>query len=60
MSVAYRKAQIWQLSQAIVARKLKPLVGPTMIFGPEDMHPLQASHNDPLVVQLKIATAMVQ
>jgi len=60
MSAGYKKTQIWQLSQAIAARELKPLVGPTVTFGPEDMRPLQAPHNDPLVVQLKIATAMVR
>jgi len=60
MSTGFRKAQIRQLSQVMAARELKPLVGPTVTFGPEDIHPLQAPHNDPLVVQLKIATAMVQ
>ena len=44
----------------MAARELRPLNGPTMTFGPKDMCPLQASHNDPLVVQLKIATTMVQ
>ena len=31
-----------------------------MTFGPEDMRSLQTPHNDLLVVQLKIAAAMVQ
>ena len=31
-----------------------------MTFGPDDMRPLQVPHNDPLVVQLKIATALVR
>ncbi|KAJ8422041.1 hypothetical protein Cgig2_026429 [Carnegiea gigantea] len=35
-------------------------LGPTMIFGLEDMHPLQTPHNDALVIQLKIATAIVR
>jgi len=60
MSVGYRKAQIRQLSQVMAAKELRPLSGPIMTLGPEDMGPLQAPHNDPLVVQLKIATAMVR
>jgi len=60
MTAGYKKAQIRQLSQVMVAMELKPLVGPMVIFGPEDMHPLQAQQNDPLLVQLKIATAIVQ
>ena len=44
----------------MAARELRPLVGPMVTFGPDDMHSLQASHNDPLVVQLKIATTMVR
>ena len=59
LSAGYRKAQVRQLSQVMAARELRPLTGPTITFGPEDMRPLQAPHNDPLVVQLKIATAMV-
>jgi len=31
-----------------------------MTFGPEDMRLLQTPHNDPLVVQLKIAMIMVR
>jgi len=31
-----------------------------MTFGPDDMRPLQVPHNDPLVMQLKIATALVR
>ena len=60
MSAGYRDAQIRQLSQTIAARELRPLNGPTMTFDLEDMRPLQASHKDPLVVQLKIAMAMVR
>jgi len=41
-------------------KELRSLRGPTMTFGPEDMRPLQTPHNDPLVVQLKIATTMVR
>ncbi|KAJ8422673.1 hypothetical protein Cgig2_003217 [Carnegiea gigantea] len=44
----------------IATRVLKPLVGPIMTFGPEDMHPLQTPHNDALVIQLKIVTAMAR
>jgi len=44
----------------MAARELWPLTGPTMAFGPEDMRSFQAPHNDPLVVQLKIAAAMVR
>jgi len=44
----------------MAARELKLLVGLTMMFGLEDMHPLQTPHNDALVIQLKIATAMVR
>ena len=60
LSAGYRKAQVRQLSQVMAARELRPLNGPTMTFGSEDMRPLQAPHNDPLVVQLKIAAAMVR
>jgi len=59
MSAGYRKAQIRRLSQVMAAKELRPLSGPIMTFGPEDMHPLHALHNDLLVVQLKITTAMV-
>ena len=38
---------------------MKPPLGPTVIFGPEDTRPLQGPHNDAQVVQLKIGTAMV-
>jgi len=44
----------------MAARELKPLVGPTMTLGSEDMRLLQAPHNDPLVIQLKIAKTMVR
>jgi len=60
LSAGYRKAQVRQLSQAMAARGLRPLTGPTRTFGPEDLRPLQAPHDDPLVVQLKIAAAMVR
>ena len=60
MRAGYRKAQIRQLNQVLAARELKPLVGPMVTFGLEDMRPLQAQHNDPLVVQRKITTAMVR
>jgi len=60
MSARYRKVQIRQLSQVMAARELRPLNGPTMTFGPEDMRLLQAPPNDPLVVQLKIDTVMVR
>ncbi|KAJ8430261.1 hypothetical protein Cgig2_022719 [Carnegiea gigantea] len=43
----------------MAARELKPLMGPTMTFGPEDMQPLQTPHNGALAIQLKVATAMV-
>ncbi|KAJ8425531.1 hypothetical protein Cgig2_021336 [Carnegiea gigantea] len=60
LSAGYRKAQIRKLSQDMAARELKPLVGPTMTFGLEDMRPSQTPHNDALVIQLKVATAMVR
>jgi len=44
----------------MATKELRPLSGPTMTFGPDDVRPLQAPHNDPLVVQLKIATALVR
>ena len=31
-----------------------------MIVGPKDMQPLQIPHNDVLVIQLKIATAIIR
>jgi len=40
LSVKYRKSQVRQLSQVMAARELRPLTGPTMTFGPEDMRPL--------------------
>jgi len=43
LSTGYRKAQVRQLSQVMAARELRPLIGPTMTFGPEDMRSLQAS-----------------
>ena len=55
-----RKTQIRQLSQVMAATELKPLVRPTVTFDPKDMRLLQAPHNNPLVVQLKIAKAMVR
>jgi len=60
LSDGYTKAQIRQLSQVMVAKELKPLVGPTRIFGSEDKHALQAPHNDTLGAQLKIATIMAR
>ncbi|KAJ8451884.1 hypothetical protein Cgig2_007367 [Carnegiea gigantea] len=44
----------------MAARELKPLVGPTMTFSSEDMRPLQTPQNDALVIQLKVAIAMVR
>ncbi|KAJ8439601.1 hypothetical protein Cgig2_017168 [Carnegiea gigantea] len=38
-------------------QRLKLPVGLTIAFGPEDMCPLQTSHNDALLIQLKIVTA---
>jgi len=43
----------------MAAKELKPLVGPALIIGPEDMRPLKTPHHDALVRQLKIVTAMV-
>ncbi|KAJ8446779.1 hypothetical protein Cgig2_016089 [Carnegiea gigantea] len=60
LSAGYQKAQIQKLSQVKAARDLKPLNGPTMTFGPNDMHPLQTPYNDALVIQLKVANAMVR
>ncbi|KAJ8437473.1 hypothetical protein Cgig2_002974 [Carnegiea gigantea] len=60
LNAGYRQAQIRKLSQVMAAREWKPLVRSTMTFGPEDMHPLQTSHNDALVIQLNIATAIVR
>lgn len=31
-------------------KELKPLIGPTVMLGPEDMHPLQTLHKDALVI----------
>ncbi|KAJ8420332.1 hypothetical protein Cgig2_006247 [Carnegiea gigantea] len=56
LNIGFRKAQIRKLSQVIAAKELKPLIGPTMTFGLEDMHPFQTPHNDTLVMQLKITT----
>ncbi|KAJ8435744.1 hypothetical protein Cgig2_003166 [Carnegiea gigantea] len=59
LSTGYQKSQIRKINQVMATGELKPLVGPTMTFGPENMRPLQTPHNDALVIQLKIATAMV-
>jgi len=58
LNARYRKAQIRQLSQVMATKELKPLMWPTMIVSPYYMRPLQTPHNDALVIQLKIATAM--
>ena len=42
----------------MAAKELKPLMELTMTFGSKDIHPLQTPHNDALVIQLKVATAM--
>ena len=44
----------------MAARDLKPLIGPTMTFGPKDICLLQTPHNDALVIQLKVANIMVR
>ncbi|KAJ8420866.1 LOW QUALITY PROTEIN: hypothetical protein Cgig2_021282 [Carnegiea gigantea] len=54
------RAQIQRFSQVMSAKELKPVMGPTITFGPEDMRPLQTPHNDALVIQLKVATAIVR
>ncbi|KAJ8431309.1 hypothetical protein Cgig2_032299 [Carnegiea gigantea] len=59
LNMGYRKAQIRKLSQVIAIRELNPPVGPIVTFGPKNMRPLQTPHNDALVMQLKISTAMV-
>ena len=46
---ASRKAEVWKLIQVMATKELKPLVGSTMTFSPEDMYPLQTSHSDGLV-----------
>ena len=57
--MGYQKAQIQKLSQVMVTRDLKPLVGSTVTFSPEDMRPLQTPPDNALVRQLKTTTAMV-
>jgi len=47
-----------QLSN-MVAKEFKPRVGLTMTVSPKNMHPLQTSHNDALVIQLKIVPTMI-
>jgi len=59
-NAGYWKAQIQKLNQVIATKKLKPLVGPSMTFGPEDIRPMQTPHIEALVLQLKIATAMIR
>jgi len=44
----------------MAAKELKPLVGPTITLGLQDMRPLQTPHNDALVIQLKVVTAIVR
>ncbi|KAJ8426528.1 LOW QUALITY PROTEIN: hypothetical protein Cgig2_022535 [Carnegiea gigantea] len=60
LNAGYRKAEIQKLSEVMATRELKPLVGLTITFGPEDMRPLQTPHKDALVIQIKIGTAMVR
>ena len=43
----------------MVSKELKPLVEPTVTFVLEDMCPLQTPYNDVLVIQLNIATIIV-
>jgi len=43
----------------MVAKELKLLAGPTMMFASEDMYPLQTSCNNAFVIHLTIATAIV-
>jgi len=43
----------------MVTKELKSPTGPTMVFGLDDIRPLQAPYNDALVIQLKIATTIV-
>jgi len=38
----------------MVVEELNALVGPTMIFSPEDICPLQTPHNDALVIHLRL------
>lgn len=41
-NVEYRKAQIQKLNQVLAAKRLKPLIRPSVIFSSKDIHPLQA------------------
>ncbi|KAJ8425681.1 hypothetical protein Cgig2_026203 [Carnegiea gigantea] len=42
LNVGYRNAQSHGLSQIILTKKLKPVIGPTMRFGLDDRHSSQA------------------
>ncbi|KAJ8424600.1 hypothetical protein Cgig2_006655 [Carnegiea gigantea] len=55
-----RYSKIQKLNQVIATKELNPLVGPTMTFGPKDICPMQIPHIEALVIQLKIAIAMVR
>ena len=43
----------------MAAMGLKPLIGVTMTFAPEDIRPFQTPHNDAFVIQIKIVIPMV-
>ncbi|KAJ8437298.1 LOW QUALITY PROTEIN: hypothetical protein Cgig2_006402 [Carnegiea gigantea] len=58
LNAEYQKAHIQKLNQVMIAKELKLLTEPTMMFAPEDMRPLQALQNDILVIHLKITAAI--
>jgi len=59
LNTGYRKAQIRQPSRVMAAKELKPLMRPIIIVSLKDVRSRQTSHNDALVIQLKITTIMV-
>jgi len=45
LNARYKKSQIRRLNRFIAMEELNPLIGPTMLFGSMETHPLQAPYN---------------
>ena len=54
------KAQLRSAQQVLTMEQKPSFTAPTMVFGGKDAPRLATSHNDPLVVEMKIANAVVR
>ena len=54
------KAQLRGAQQVLTMEQGSGLATPTMVFGGKDAPRLATPHNDPLVVEMKIANAVVR